>query len=214
MPIVVTERFAEVAERHNTLRARKAELGTALDRARQEAHEGELAGVSAEKDLAKTSHDIDRATARRRSLEAELSDIEGVLRTAEHDELAVNEELDTARTQLEHLHHGLAKSEVRAISWRERVAAQAALLTERKVRSDVGMTGEITLRGQVLPVGGIKMKVLAAHQAGLKTVILPRQNEKDLDDVPDDVQDALEFILTERVDDVFAAALLPDGATP
>jgi ATP-dependent Lon protease len=92
--------------------------------------------------------------------------------------------------------------------------ALASLLTERKVRSDVGMTGEITLRGQVLPVGGIKMKVLAAHQAGLKTVILPRQNEKDLDDVPDEVQDALEFILTERVDDVFAVALLPDGPTP
>ena len=94
------------------------------------------------------------------------------------------------------------------------VTALASLLTERKVRSDVGMTGEITLRGQVLPVGGIKMKVLAAHQAGLKTVILPKQNEKDLDDVPDEVQSALEFILTERVDDVFAAALLPDGATP
>jgi ATP-dependent Lon protease len=92
--------------------------------------------------------------------------------------------------------------------------ALASLLTERKVRSDVGMTGEITLRGQVLPVGGIKMKVLAAHQAGLKTVILPRQNEKDLDDVPDEVQNALEFILTERVDDVFAVALLPNGATP
>jgi ATP-dependent Lon protease len=58
------------------------------------------------------------------------------------------------------------------------------------------------------------MKVLAAHQAGLKTVILPRQNEKDLDDVPDEVQNALEFILTERVDDVFAVALLPNGATP
>jgi chromosome segregation protein len=130
----LTERFAEVAERHNTLRARKTELSTALERARQEAHEGELTCVSAEKDLAKTSHDIDRATARRRSLEAELSDLEGVLRAAEHDELAVSEELDTSRTQLEHLHHGLARSEAHAISWRERVAAQAALLTERKVR--------------------------------------------------------------------------------
>ena len=85
--------------------------------------------------------------------------------------------------------------------------ALASLLTGHQVRDDVGMTGEITLRGQVLPVGGIKMKVLAAHRAGLKTVILPQQNEKDLDDVPEEVRKALEIVLTERVDDVFGAAL-------
>lgn len=89
--------------------------------------------------------------------------------------------------------------------------ALASLLTGRKVRDDVGMTGEITLRGQVLPVGGIKEKVLAAHRAGLKTVILPKQNEKDLDDVPEEVRKALKFVLAERVDDVFEAALVPDG---
>jgi len=83
----------------------------------------------------------------------------------------------------------------------------ASLLTNRRVRDDVGMTGEITLRGQVLPVGGIKEKVLAAHRAGLKTVILPKQNEKDLDDVPEEVRKALKFVLAERVDDVFAAAI-------
>jgi len=83
----------------------------------------------------------------------------------------------------------------------------ASLLTNRRVRDDVGMTGEITLRGQVLPVGGIKEKVLAAHRAGLKTVILPKQNENDLDDVPDEVREALKFVLAERVDDVFAAAM-------
>lgn len=83
----------------------------------------------------------------------------------------------------------------------------ASLLTDRRVRDDVGMTGEITLRGQVLPVGGIKEKVLAAHRAGLKTVILPKQNENDLDDVPDEVRKALKFVLAERVDDVFAAAM-------
>ena len=83
----------------------------------------------------------------------------------------------------------------------------ASLLTNRCVRDDVGMTGEITLRGQVLPVGGIKEKVLAAHRAGLKTVILPKQNENDLDDVPDEVRKALKFVLAERVDDVFAAAI-------
>ncbi len=90
-------------------------------------------------------------------------------------------------------------------------AALASLLTGRKVRDDVGMTGEITLRGQVLPVGGVKAKVLAAHRAGLKTVILPKQNEKDLDDLPEEVRDSLQFILAERVDDVFGAALVVSG---
>jgi len=85
--------------------------------------------------------------------------------------------------------------------------ALASLLTGRTVRDDVGMTGEITLRGQVLPVGGIKEKVLAAHRAGLATVILPKQNEKDLDDVPKEVRRKLKFVLAERVDDVFEAAL-------
>jgi len=89
--------------------------------------------------------------------------------------------------------------------------ALASLLTGCKVRDDVGMTGEITLRGQVLPVGGIKEKVLAAHRAGLKTVIMPKQNAKDLDDVPQEVRKSLKFVLAERVDDVFEAALVPDG---
>ncbi len=89
--------------------------------------------------------------------------------------------------------------------------ALASLLTDRKVRDDVGMTGEITLRGQVLPVGGIKEKVLAAHRAGLSTVILPSQNEKDLDDVPEEVRKNLQFILVEQIDDVFEAALVSDG---
>jgi ATP-dependent Lon protease len=85
--------------------------------------------------------------------------------------------------------------------------ALASLLSDRRVRADVGMTGEITLRGQVLPVGGVKMKVLAAHRAGLGTVILPRQNEKDLEDVADEVLEALEIVLVERIDDVFGVAL-------
>jgi ATP-dependent Lon protease len=86
------------------------------------------------------------------------------------------------------------------------VMALAGLFTNRPVRSDVGITGEITLRGRVLPVGGIKMKVLAAHRAGLSTVILPRRNEKDLDDIPREVADAMTFILAERLDDVLEAA--------
>jgi len=69
------------------------------------------------------------------------------------------------------------------------------------------MTGEITLRGRVLPVGGIKEKVIAAHRAGLKTIILPSRNEKDLDELPDDVRKQLTFVFAEEVFDVFNAAL-------
>ncbi len=85
--------------------------------------------------------------------------------------------------------------------------ALASLLTGRLVRADVGMTGEITLRGQVLPVGGIKEKVLAAHRAGLRIVVLPMRNEKDLDDLPDDVREEMKFVLAEHVDEVLDTAL-------
>lgn len=92
--------------------------------------------------------------------------------------------------------------------------ALASLLTGRAVRSDVGMTGEITLRGQVLPVGGIKEKVLAAHRAGLRRVILPERNEKDLEDVPAEIRDEMEFIFVDKIEDVFAAALRDDVVEP
>ncbi|MFH1927120.1 MAG: endopeptidase La [Chloroflexota bacterium] len=88
--------------------------------------------------------------------------------------------------------------------------ALASLLTGKRVSSKVGMTGEITLRGQVLPVGGIKAKVLAAHRTGLRTVILPKRNEPDLEEVPEDVRKVMDFILVDRVEQVFEAALL-DG---
>ncbi len=87
--------------------------------------------------------------------------------------------------------------------------ALASLVSGRPVRADVGMTGEITLRGQVLPIGGLKEKVLAAHRAGLKTVILPKRNEKDLDDVPEEVRQAVHFVLAQHVEEVWAAALDP-----
>ena len=87
--------------------------------------------------------------------------------------------------------------------------ALVSLITGRPVRSDVGMTGEITLRGQVLPVGGIKEKVLAAHRVGLKTVILPRRNEVDLEDLSEEVRQSLNFVLVDTVDEVLAAALEP-----
>jgi ATP-dependent Lon protease len=85
--------------------------------------------------------------------------------------------------------------------------ALASLLSGRPVRADVGMTGEITLRGQVLPVGGIKEKVLAAHRAGLRTVVLPKRNEKDLDDLPQETRDDMKFVLVDRVDEVLTTAL-------
>jgi ATP-dependent Lon protease len=85
--------------------------------------------------------------------------------------------------------------------------ALVSLLTNRNVRSDVAMTGEITLRGQVLPVGGIKQKVLAASRVGIGTVILPDRNEPDLDDIPQEIRDNMSFMLVERVDQVFDAAL-------
>ena len=87
--------------------------------------------------------------------------------------------------------------------------ALVSLISGRAVRPDVGMTGEITLRGQVLPVGGIKEKVLAAHRNGLKTVILPRRNEADLEELPDEVRQALGFVFVETVDEALAAALEP-----
>ena len=87
--------------------------------------------------------------------------------------------------------------------------ALASLFSQKPVRPDVGMTGEITLRGQVLAVGGIKEKVLAAHRAGLATLVLPRRNEKDLDDVPDDIKKQINFVLVDRVDEVISEALMP-----
>jgi ATP-dependent Lon protease len=85
--------------------------------------------------------------------------------------------------------------------------AIVSLLTGRAVRSTVGMTGEVTLQGLVLPIGGVKQKVLAAHRMGLKEVILPRRNEKDLDDVPESVRNAMTFHLAARVEEVLEFAL-------
>jgi ATP-dependent Lon protease len=87
--------------------------------------------------------------------------------------------------------------------------ALASLATGRPVRSEVGMTGEITLRGKVLPIGGVKEKVLAAHRSELRKVILPRRNEVDLDDVPEEIRGQLEFILVDTVGEVLEASLEP-----
>jgi len=91
--------------------------------------------------------------------------------------------------------------------------ALVSLLSGRKVKPHVGMTGEITLRGQVLPVGGIKEKVLAAHRNGLKTVILPRRNQVDLEDVPEEIRQSMNFVFVDTVDEVLQAAL-EDSSKP
>ena len=90
--------------------------------------------------------------------------------------------------------------------------ALVSLMTGRKVRSDTAMTGEVTLRGLVLPVGGIKEKVLAAHRGGVKRIIMPARNEKDLKDIPQNVKDEIEFFFVKKVDEVLEAAL--EGGNP
>ena len=88
--------------------------------------------------------------------------------------------------------------------------ALVSLLTGVPVREDVAMTGEITLRGQVLPVGGIKMKALAARRAGVTTFVLPKRNEADLDDLPEELREEMTFVLAETMDDVLTAAMPQD----
>ncbi|MGB7918802.1 MAG: endopeptidase La [Desulfobacterales bacterium] len=88
--------------------------------------------------------------------------------------------------------------------------AMASLFSGRPVRGDVGMTGEVTLRGRVLPVGGIKQKILAAHRAGLTTVILPKRNEKDLEDLPDEVRNTLIFVTVDRIDEALKVMFVTD----
>ncbi|MFV1962263.1 MAG: S16 family serine protease, partial [Acidimicrobiia bacterium] len=87
------------------------------------------------------------------------------------------------------------------------LTALVSLLTERKVKDTVGMTGEITLQGKVLPIGGVKQKVLAAHRAGLTEVIVPRRNEIDIDDVPEKVREDIIFHIADTADDVLKTAL-------
>ena len=91
--------------------------------------------------------------------------------------------------------------------------ALASSYEGRAVRSDTAMTGEISLSGLVLPVGGIKEKVMAAHRAGIKRIILPKANEKDLKDVPQEVRDELKLILVERIEEVLPAAFNQDAST-
>ena len=90
--------------------------------------------------------------------------------------------------------------------------ALTSLFTGRVIRSDTAMTGEISLRGLVLPVGGIKEKVVAAAAAGITRVMLPARNKRDYDDIPEEVRNKLEFVWLEKVDDAVAAGLQPSVA--
>ena len=86
--------------------------------------------------------------------------------------------------------------------------AMASALTRLQVKKDIAMTGEITLRGRVLPVGGIKEKMLAAHRAGLRTILIPKENAKDLKDLPEHVRKELKFVMVEHMDEVLTKALV------
>ncbi|CAA7599452.1 Ribosomal protein S5 domain 2-type fold [Acididesulfobacillus acetoxydans] len=88
-------------------------------------------------------------------------------------------------------------------------AAMASALSKRAVRCDLAMTGEITLRGNVLPIGGLKEKVLAAHRSGIKVILVPEENRKDLEEVPENVREAIEFHFVSRMEEVLELALLP-----
>jgi chromosome segregation protein len=123
-----------LAAEHNAVRARVTEVSTALDRARQEAHEGELAQVTAEKDLARTISDITRVNARRGAIDSELGEIDRMLEAAQANESESRAQLDAARAELDRLQHELDRAEENASAWRERVAAQSSLVTERRVR--------------------------------------------------------------------------------
>jgi ATP-dependent Lon protease len=91
--------------------------------------------------------------------------------------------------------------------------ALVSAMSGRPVRKDVAMTGEITLRGRVLPIGGVKEKVLGAHRAGITTIILPKDNEADIEDIPEDVRKQLTFKCVSTLDEVFAIALVPTNAS-
>ena len=87
--------------------------------------------------------------------------------------------------------------------------ALVSALSRRPARHDIAMTGEVTLRGRVLPIGGVKEKVLGAHRAGISTIILPKDNEADMEDIPEDVRKQLTFHCVSTLDEVFEIALVP-----
>ncbi len=128
------EQCTTLVTSHNQLRARISELSTSLERARQGAHEGELAHMNAEKDLARASDEIERVQARLRAVDNELSEVAELIETAAKAETDCQARQSELEADLEHMRHTLAKAEALATSWNDRVATQATLVTERKVR--------------------------------------------------------------------------------
>ena len=94
------------------------------------------------------------------------------------------------------------------------VTSLASLLTGRAAPPDVAMTGEITLRGLVLPIGGLKEKVLAAHRAGIKKVLLPFRNKRDIDEIPEEIRKDIELVLIKKVGEILEHVLLPPVLNP
>jgi ATP-dependent Lon protease len=92
------------------------------------------------------------------------------------------------------------------------VTSIVSAITSIPVKKDVAMTGEITLRGRVLPIGGLKEKLLAAHRGGIKVVIIPKENEPDLHDVPDSIMEDLKVVKVDTADDVLSIALVENNA--
>jgi ATP-dependent Lon protease len=126
------------------------------------------------------------------------------------EELGIEADFDTTRIHL-HVPAGAVPKDGPSAGI-TMTTAIASLLMGRAVRSTVGMTGEVTLQGRVLPIGGVKQKVLAAHRAGLRDVILPERNEGDLDDLPESVRDDMTFHIASEVSDVLGIALESEPA--
>jgi chromosome segregation protein len=128
------QQVASLAEEHRVIRVRMADVGTSLDRAREGAHENEIAHVSAEKDLTRTESEIERISRRCRSIDNELEELDAAVATLLSEESNSARELDDVQRQLEHLGHAISRAEESATSWKDRVSSRAELVTERMVR--------------------------------------------------------------------------------